>query len=55
MIHKFSNGVSSFEITDHYIGAIYEDGEIGYYYFVYEKGGNIIADHLRSKYNRGYD
>lgn len=50
-IHKFSGTVYSFEITNNYIGASYEDGNTGYYYFVYEKGGNIVADNLYSKYN----
>ena len=55
LIHKFLGTVSYFEITNKYIGTGYEDGETGYYYFAYEKGGTIIADHLLSKYNRGYD
>ena len=52
LIHKFLGKVYSFEITDNYIGANYEDGKIGYYYFVYKKGGNIVANNLYSKYNR---
>ncbi len=51
LIHKFSGTVYSFEITNNYIGASYEDGEIGYSYFVYEKGKDIVADNLYSKYN----
>lgn len=44
----------SFDITDNYICASYEDGIIGYYYFVYEKEKGIVANDMYSKYDRMY-
>lgn len=50
-IHKFAGQVYSFEITDNYIGATYEDNETGYCFFAYEKGNAIVADDLYSEYS----
>ncbi len=43
VIHKFRDRVYSFQITDNYIGVIYEDGQRDHY-LVYEKGGSIVAN-----------
>ena len=51
LIHKFSSRVYSFELTDDYICASYEDNENGYCYLVYQKGGSVIADGVYAKYN----
>jgi len=49
LIHKFPGRVSSFDITDKYIGVHYLIGNIpysetDYYYAIYEKGNGIVAD-----------
>ena len=41
----------SFDITNNYICASYEDGKNGYCYFVYEKQKGIVADAMYSKYS----
>lgn len=42
LIHTFSERVYSFDITDDYICAVHGRG--GSKYFVYKKGGNVIAN-----------
>ena len=43
LIHRFDGYVMSFELTENYICASYKYGDSGSY-FVYEKGGSIIAN-----------
>ncbi len=52
LICQFSNIVSRFIITDGYICAYYhgyDNHKAAYYYFVYQKGGSVIADDLYTR------
>ena len=52
VIYKFKGNVHYFNVSDGYIGVYYSDNKSGRYYLVYQKGGDVIANFLRSEYVR---